>query len=63
MTNKTSRTKSFEDFSHRSLAAPHTGHSDLNNHTLFNSTVNYYTEDEYLDLRIDFRFSIERGRR
>ena len=61
--NKTRRTKSFEDFSRRALSVPHTGHSTVDNHTIYNSTVNFYTEDEYLDLRIDFRFSLERGRR
>lgn len=61
--NQTRRTRSFENFSHGAVSVPSTGTSDLNNPTVYNSTVNFYTEDEYLDLKIDFRFSIERGRR
>ena len=63
MTNQTRRTKSFENFSHGAVSVPSTGQSDINNPTVYNSTVNFYTGDEYLDLKIDFRFSLERGRR
>ena len=63
MTNKTRRTKSIEGFRRRDLSVPRTGHSDYSNAAVYNSTFNYYSDDEYLDLRIDFRFSLERGRR
>lgn len=63
MTNKTRRTKSFEGFNHRSLSVPSTGHSANITTTSYYSTANFYSEDEYLDLKIDFRFSLERGRR
>lgn len=56
--NQTRRTRSFENFNHHAVSVPRTGHSGL-----YNSTINLYSEDEYLDLRIDIRFSIERGRR
>ena len=61
MINKTRRTKSFEDFSRRALSVPHTGHSTVDNPTLYNSTFNFYTEDEYLDLTISLRFGEERA--
>ena len=61
MTNKTRRTKSFEDFGRRALSVPHTGHSTVDNPTLYNSTFNFYTEDEYLDLTISLRFNEERA--
>ena len=61
--NQTKRTRPFESFNHRAVSVPSTGHSDLNNYTLYNSTFNFYSEDEYLDLKIDFRFSLERQRR
>lgn len=61
--NQTRRTRSFENFNHHAVSVPRTGHSDLNSGGLYNSTINLYSEDEYLDLRIDFRFSLERGRR
>ena len=63
MTNQTRRTRSFEGFNHHALSVPSTGPSDLNHQAHYNSTFNYYSDDEYLDLRIDFRFSLERGRR
>ena len=61
--SQTRRTKPIEGFSHRALTVPSTGHSANIPATYYNSTVDLYTEDEYLDLKIDFRFSIERGRR
>ena len=61
--NQTRCTKSIEGFRHRDLSVPRTEHSDYSNAAVYNSTVNFYTGDEYLDLRIDFRFSLERGRR
>ena len=61
--NQTRRTKSLQRFSHRDLSVPRTGQSDYNYPAAYNSTINFYAEDEYLDLRIEFRFSLERGRR
>ena len=61
--NQTGRTRSLEGFNHSAIYVPRTEHSDRSTSALYNSTYNYYSEDEYLDLRIDFRFSLERGRR
>ena len=43
------------------ISDPHTGHSTVDNPTLYNSTFNFYTEDEYLDLTISLRFNEERA--
>ena len=60
--NQPRRTKSLQGFSHRTLSVPNTGQSDFNYPAIFNSTINFYAEDEYLNLRIEFRFNLERGR-
>ena len=60
--NQARRTKSIEGFRRRDLSVPRTEHSDYNNAAAYNSTINFYAEDEYLNLRIEFRFNLERGR-